>query len=371
MKFQVSREDLLGVLTPISKVSPKLSTLPILENLLLEVKDGHLVVTASDMEVMMRGRIEASGQDGSLCVNAKLLMNFVKLSDKSVGIVEFEVNEADVTQVKIGKSKCTISGLSPIDFPLMDVLKGGEKPVCVLPSVLFQTGMSRVLYATSTDDLRPAMMGVNMSIKKGTATLCGTNAHILSTYTLDAEGDGVDVTIPKKAAQILSDSSLSTSDEVRIYESGKNYCALLGGYMLYFRLVDAKYPNYVNVIPTENPITAKVNRDELLQALKRVGLFSDETTRRVSLSFLPLPTGNVLTIEAQDIDRGKNASEEVSCDIDGEQINIGFNSAFLLETLSSLEGDSVRFEMSSPTRGALLYGNTDVQLGLIMPVMLG
>lgn len=373
MKFTVNKDELLNALTPLSRVAPKVASMPILETLLIESKDGNLILSATDMEVMLRVKLRCSELEGDVkaCIDLKLIQEFVKLSHKNDITAHFELNEGFIMQIAIGDSKCTISGLDGSDFPMMDVLQGNEEAVVSIPSHLLQQGLSSVMYACGNDDLRPALMGVNLLTNGGSGKLASTNGHILSSYEIECRGEKVDFTIPRKACGILSDDKLTRLDEIDFFQSGRNYCALLGDFMLYFRVVDAKYPNYDSVIPRDNPIELRVDKELLVGAIKRVGLFSNQTTRQLVLNFQNLPIGAVVQVKASDIDYGKSATEGVDVEfIEGDSIEIGFNSKFLVETLSSIEGDRIRFFLSAPNRAALIYGATDVHLCLVMPVMI-
>jgi len=326
---------------------------------------------------MLRGRTEVrvkpdeSCHEVRVCTDLRLLQEFIKLSHKSCTEVEFDVNEAFVVRLTIGDASCQISGYDGSEFPLMRVLDGSESSILTFQTEPFQTGLSRVIYAVGNDDLRPALMGVNMKVKGDSAALAATNGHILSVYEAPCDGGDVDYIIPRKALQTLADPKMTTSEYIRIYESGNNLCAKLSDFMLYFRVVDAKYPNYEAVIPRDSSTVVKVDRALLLSALKRVGLFSNEMTKQVVLNFKNNANGSFVDVKTADVDRGKSASECIDVEYtSGEDIEIGFNAKLLIETLGAIESDVLRIEMSAPNRAALIYGATDIHLCLVMPVMI-
>ena len=369
MQITFEKDAFLRVMEAMGRVTPKVASMPILENVLFESKDGNVVVTSSDMEVMLRGRLQSKAEFEPFCMPHKLVTDFVKMSNKSFTTVEIDVNEQFIVQVKCGTAECTVAGCSGKEFPQMDTLKGTEKPVLELDAKGFVGGVSHIAWAVGNDDLRPVMMGVNLrKLDDENVKMCCTNAHVLSTYVVAGEGD-VDVTIPRKVIGVIGSGIVST-DRIKVYETGRNMAAMLGEYMLYFRLVDSKYPNYEAVIPKENNIVAKVNKDVFLSSVKRSGLFSNASTGTIALRFERNALGDIFVVSSEDLDFGKSAKETLDCEVEGGDIAIGVNSKFLTACLGAIEGDVVTIRMSEPNRALLIGGEDERHESLVMPVML-
>lgn len=369
MQITIEREAFLRVMEAMGRVTPKVASIPIIENVMFEAKDGNVVVTSSDMEVMLRGRLSCKAEFEPFCMPQKLVTDFVKMCDKSFTTVEIEVNEQFIVHIKCGTAECTVAGCSGKEFPQMDTLKGTEKPVLELDAKGFVDGVSHIAWAVGNDDLRPVMMGVNLrKLDDENVKLCCTNAHVLSTYVVSGEGD-VDVTIPRKVIGVIG-SGIVSADRIKVYETGRNMAAMLGEYMLYFRLVDQKYPSYENVIPKDNPIVAKVNKDVFLASAKRSSLFSGATTGLVALRFERNAMGDIFVISSEDLDYGKSAKETLDCVVEGGDITIGVNAKNLMACLGAIDGDVVVLRMSEPRRAIMIGGEDERHESLVMPVML-
>jgi DNA polymerase-3 subunit beta len=141
--------------------------------------------------------------------------------------------------------------------------------------------------------------------------------------------------------------------------------------ILVCRLIDGKYPNYEAVIPKENPNVLTIDRAQLLSSIKRVSLFSNKTTHQIKLKLV----GSELSLFAEDIDFSSEATERLTCNYDGDDLEIGFNSRFLMEMLNNLDSDEIKLSMSEPSRAGILTPSIPANehediLMLVMPVML-
>jgi DNA polymerase-3 subunit beta len=240
-------------------------------------------------------------------------------------------------------------------------------------SSLLHTAINSTLFASGNDDLRPVMSGVFFQFSDAALTFVATDAHKLVKYTrTDATSEvASEFIMPKKPLQLLKGILQGVSDEINIQYNETNAQFTFGESVLTCRLIDGKYPNYEAVIPKENPNQMQVDRVNFLNSVRRVSIFSNKTTHQIRLKI----AGAALQISAEDFDYSNSAEERLECDYQGDDMQIGFNSRFLIEMLNNMECNEVKLSMSLPNRAGLLtpldhtVEGEDVTL-LVMPVML-
>ena len=177
--------------------------------------------------------------------------------------------------------------------------------------------------------------------------------------------------MPKKPLNLLKGILAGSDDDVTIEYNDSNAKFSFENSVLICRLIDGKYPNYEAVIPKENPNHLTISRNQFLNSVRRVSIFSNKTTHQIRLKI----AGAELNISAEDIDYSNKAEERLTCDYQGDDMQIGFNSRFLSEMLSNLNADDIQLEMSMPNRAGILTPIDGLDLGetvtmLVMPVML-
>ena len=240
-----------------------------------------------------------------------------------------------------------------------------------IPASALAQGIAKTLFATSSDELRPAMMGVFFQLDFNKLTLVATDAHKLVRYAYKEMSSPVSSSfiVPKKALNLLKNFLPGTGGITLSFNKSHAFFTA-GSTRLVCRLIDARYPDYNAVIPIDNPNILTISRIDLLNSLRRIAIYANKTTNQVILNI----TGGSLTVSAQDLDFSNEATEQLACTYQGTPLNIGFNAKFLVEMLNVLESDEVHIEMSSPTRAGILLPvdelpNEDI-LMLVMPVML-
>ncbi len=370
MNFVVSSSTLLKHLQTISGVLTTSNTLPILDNFLFEIADGSLTVSASDLETTMRTTFDVEAQDaGKICIPAKLLLDVLKnLPDQPL---TFTI-DADNFGIEIGytNGKSKMVGYDGADFPKAPDLNETENTT--IAGEIIAEAINKTLFATGTDDLRPVMSGVFCEFSPESMTFVATDAHKLVRYTrTDSKASGSSSFIlPKKALNMLK-TNLKGAEDVKIEYNESNAIFTFNETTLTCRLIDGKYPNYEAVIPQENPNVLTVDRESLLSSIKRVSIFANKTTHQVQLKI----TGSELSISAEDLDFSNEANERLTCSYEGEDMEIGFNSRFILEMLNNISTEEIKIMMSQPNRAGLIVPavneNEDEDiLMLVMPVML-
>ncbi|MBN2699303.1 MAG: DNA polymerase III subunit beta [Bacteroidales bacterium] len=374
MKFVVSSMELLSHLQAINRVISTKNTLPILDNFLFSLEDGILEVTASDLESTLITNMKIENTDGSgmIAIPARILTDTLKeFSDIPLS---FEINTDTLgIIIQSENGKFTIVGQNGKEFPQLPVIKGDRKENLELDPELLLAGINKTLFATADDELRPVMNGIFMELSPDDITFVASDAHKLVRYKrTDAKAGAVSSFIlPKKPASLLKNILPKESNAVMLEFDEKNASFTLSNYRLICRLVEGNYPSYNSVIPKNNPYRMTIDRVSFHNSLKRVSVFSNQASNLVKLAL----TGNQINISAQDIDFSISANERLSCQYEGEDLEIGFKSTFLIEILANLPSSEVILEMSDPTRaGILLPGDTDNDqediLMLLMPMMI-
>jgi DNA polymerase-3 subunit beta len=370
MKFIVSSSALLKQLQAISGALSSNTVLPILENFLFEINSGVLTISATDLQTTMNTTLAVEAKEnGKIAVPSKILLDTLKtLADQPV---IFSINDENFgIEMSAGDGKYKLSGENGEDFPKIPKVENAAA-LTITASTLAEA-ISKTLFAVSTDELRPAMTGVYCQMSSENITFVATDAHKLVRYRRrDAHAEVTSSFIlPKKALNLLK-SSLPTEDvSVNIEYNATNAFFSFNNINLICRLIDEKYPDYEAVIPVNNPNKLTIDRSLFLSCLRRVSIYSNKTTHQVRLKI----TGSELQISAEDLDFANEAFERLSCQYEGEDMEIGFNARFLVEMLANLETEEVALEMSTPNRAGILFpvnadNNEDV-LMLVMPVML-
>ncbi len=374
MKFVVSSTELLSHLQSVSRVISSKNTLPILDNYLFSLEKNELEITASDLETTLITKIhlENASEKGRIAVPAKILNDSLKEFPEQP--LTFEINTDSMSVVISSENgQFTIVGQNADEFPQMAKLKDDEKTSLELDSELLFTGISKALFATADDELRPVMNGIYFEISEDNLSFVASDAHKLVRYKrMDGHGESSAAFIlPKKPASLLKNILPREDNVVKLEFDDKNASFTLSEYTLVCRLVEGNYPSYNSVIPTKNPNKLTIGRLELFNSLKRVSVFSNQASNLVKLQL----KGNQLTVSAQDIDFSISAYERLNCQYDGDDMEIGFKSTFMIEILSNLGTDDIVIELSDPTRAGLILPtpgeneNEDV-LMLLMPMMI-
>ncbi len=372
LKFIVSSSKILKHLQQISGVLNSSNSLPILDNFLFSIDKGTLVVSASDLESTMTTHIELveGKQSGKIAIPAKILLETLKTFQDHP--LTFVVDEKLFNiEIVSDNGKYKLTGFNGDEFPRLPVMEGSKK--IEVDSELMGTAISKTLFATGNDELRPVMSGVFCQFGKEGLTFVATDAHKLVRYRrtdVKSSNEGAFI-IPKKPLNLLKNIVSSEPGKLNIAFTENNAFFEFGNFTLTCRLIDGRYPNYEAVIPSDNPNQLTIERQRLLNSVRRVSIFSNKTTHQVRLKI----SGSELQISAEDLDFANEANERLGCDYSGEDMEIGFNARFLMDMLSNLDNDLVRLEMSAPNRAGILTPGDSTREGedilmLVMPVML-
>ncbi len=370
MKFIVSSSYLLKQLQVLGSVINSSNTLPILDNFLFELDNNLLKVSASDLETTMTATLEIdSKSQGSVAIPAKLLLDILKTFPEQP--LTFTVEDNSTVEISSNSGKYAIAYAAGEEFPKAVNLDDPSKTI--VPAEVLATAMNKTIFAAGNDDLRPVMSGVFFQFSPEGLIFVATDAHKLVKYArADVKASQVaDFIMPKKPLNILKGILGASDAEVAIEYNDSNATFSFENYVLTCRLIDGKYPNYEAVIPKENPNKLLINRVQFLNSVRRVAIFANKTTHQIRLKI----AGTELNISAEDIDYSNKADERLTCDYQGDDMQIGFNSRFLTEMLNNLSSDEIQLEMSMPNRAGILTPVDGLDEGetvtmLVMPVML-
>ncbi|MCK5028768.1 MAG: DNA polymerase III subunit beta [Bacteroidales bacterium] len=374
MKFVISSTELLSHLQAISRVISNKNTLPILDNFLFQLNDKELKITASDLETTLITTISLENvtDEGSIAIPARILTDTLKeFPDQPL---TFDINnETFAIVITTENGKYNVVGQNGEDFPQLPVIKDDQKTTIKLTADVLLTGITKTLFATADDELRPVMNGIYIELFPDNMTFVASDAHKLVRYRRnDVKADQESAFIlPKKPASLLKAILPKEENEVMLEFDDKNAFFTLSNYKLVSRLVEGNYPSYNSVIPTNNPNKLTIDRLELYNALKRVALFSNQASNLVKLEL----KGNQLNVSAQDIDFSISANERLNCQYEGDDMEIGFKSSFLIEILSNIASTDVLVELSDPSRAGILFpaekeNDDEDVLMLLMPMMI-
>ncbi len=374
MKFVISSIDLLNHLQAISRVISTKNTLPILDNFLFKLQDNELVITASDLESTLTTRmhLDNTSGEGLIAIPAKLINDTLKEFPEQP--LTFDISTDDYSVVITTENgKFSIVGQSGDDFPQYPVLKDDTKLTVRMVADVLLNGISKTIFATAEDELRPVMNGIYLDFSPENMTFVASDAHKLVRYKrfdIQTEAESSFI-LPKKPASLLRNILAREKNDVVIEFDDKNALFTLTDYKLVSRLVEGNYPNYSSVIPSNNPNKLIIDRLDIINSLRRVSVFSSQASNLVKLDL----ARNQITVSAQDIDFSISAYEKLQCQYDGEEMEIGFKSTFLIEILNNLASREVIMELSDPSRAGLLLpvekdSDDEDLLMLLMPMMI-
>lgn len=367
MKFSISSSELVKGLNSVIGAVPTKSTLNILETVLLEAEDQKLRLSATDLEISIVEQVHADVEhSGSVCLPAKRLLEILRQLPSIP--VYFDVDDRNNVKFKTDKGEYKLVGEDANDFPELPHMGEGkllEAPVSVIKECIKKTA-----FAVSTDDFRPAMMGVYVQVGENETKWVATDGHRLVKLTRSdlKTSEPYQFIVPEKALNLVA-KALS-GDSAKIIVTGEHAQFVSESTSIITRLINENYPNYEAVIPRDNEKKMMVEKQELLATVRRVAVFSSTNSRQIRLT---LHAGSV-EIQAEDIDMSSEAKEAVPCEYSGEPMMIGFNARYLADVLTNVDGEQLTFEFSSPNRAGVVRPVQAVEnqemLMLVMPVML-
>ena len=372
MNLTISSTNLLKALMDVSKAIPSKSPLPILENFLFVLKDGQLEITASDSELTLRTTIavENCEQEGSAAVPARHLTDLLKeLPDQPLGI-------KTVSDTSLECSWANGNSVLPFfpadDYP--EIKSCGEDALKVtFPATSLVEGIQSTIYATADDEIRPAMNGIFFDIDPASTTLVASDSHKLICYTTkDVQAaEKASFILHKKPAGVLRSIIGKEVENVEVAFDSATAQFVFGNTTMVCRLVVGKYPKYRDVIPLNNSNILQIDRQLLLNTVKRVAVCANKASSHIKFT---LKEGQ-LEVTAQDLGFALAAYEKVNCNYAGDELAIGFKSTFLTEILSNMGCNGLVIKFADARRAALILpaeeeAESEKVCGILMPIMI-
>ena len=372
MKFVVSSTSLSSHLQVISRVIASKNTIPVLDCFLFELQGNSLKITAADSETRMFTFVEVNEVEGEgvFAIPSKNLLESLKeLPDQPI---TFDIDDTTLEMyIYYENGKYNFIGQNGDEYPQPKPLKDDSNKIEISGENLL-SGITRTLFATAEDELRPVMNGILFDISENDITFVASDGHKLVRFkNSSAKGNAKSAFIlPKKPANLLKTVLPKETGLVTIGFDENNAYITMENITIISRLIEGRYPNYNGVIPKDNPFYITVDRLLLVNALKRVVVFSNQGSTLIKLQF----SQNSIFVSAQDIDFSTSAEETVACVYDGEEISIGFKGTYLIEILSNIPSTEVVLQLADPSRAGLMLpaeneADEDL-LMLLMPMML-
>jgi DNA polymerase-3 subunit beta len=374
MKFIVSRDVLFRNLNAISGVLASNNSMAILDNFLFVVEGDKLTLTASDLETTIKAVVDLSNVEGegNVVVPSKILLETLKLLPETPVVFVFDL-ENNILKFTAANGEYDSPCFSGSEFPRIQPIEDPKS--FEIDAQTLQRAVSKTLFATGNDEIRSNMMGVLCELSQEYITFVATDAHKLVRFRSQKikTEDFTSFILPKKPLTQLKNILLSTTDKVQVNYSAETHHIqfTFDNIEIFSRLKEGKFPNYEAVIPTENPNKLIIQRDDFLKSIRRVGIYSSQSTYQVRISL----NEETITIKGEDVDYSNRAEEVISGNYTGEPMDIGFNSKFLREMLENIDSQEIILEMSLPNRASLIlpteqFNVEEDLLMLIMPVML-
>jgi len=369
MRISTSSEELLKVLQTLSKGTPARSTLPILSCVLFEVDNSGVSLRTTDLEIAIHCKLEASiEKPGAAAIPLQTLMDITgELSETRIVL---NVDDNQKIELITDSGVYDLMGKSVEEFPALpevDNRKASGIEAKILKEIIQTTA-----FAISKDELKPALTGVLFRFETNRLTVVATDGHRLVRYIRnDFEGKEFlgDVIIPKKFLNLMN-SILIGSDSVQVWMGDNNLTANVSGHSIFTRTIDERFPDFESVIPADNDKEVTVERKALLSAVKRVSIFSNRSTQQIALDVSKEKT----IVRTEDPEKASKAKEEISSKLNGDDITVGYNAAYLKEVLMHIKSQNIVFHLKTAISAGLIYPDTQEPGGeitmLLMPIRL-
>ena len=370
MKFIVNSTALLRELQKLNGVISSNNTLPILDNFLFDINSNNMTIIASDLETTMMSTISVEADvDGKITIPARILIDTLKTFSNQplTFIVNTETFGIEMSS-EMGNYK--LAGQNANEFPKTPKLNGSS--ITTIKGDILANAINKTLFASGNDELRPVMSGMFCELSTEQITFVATDAHKLVKHTRTdiSSNKTASFILPKKPLTILK-NNISDDADIKLEFNDTNALFTFNNITIICRLIDGKYPNYEAVIPKENPNKLTIETASLLSSIKRVSIYANKTTHQIRLKI----AGSELQITSEDLDFANKAEERLSCQYEGTDMEIGFNSKFVIDMLNNIGAEQISLEMSAPNRAGIILPLDGLEEGentlmLVMPVML-
>jgi DNA polymerase III subunit beta len=378
MELLIERVSLLNSLSMVQGIVERRNTVPILGHVLLEPQEDRLVLSATDLEVGITTQITAkTSQPGSFTLSARKLFEIVRETEGEK--VTIKTLDNDWFELRCGRAKFKMMGLDPRSFPAMPSPNGKNdselhntvKSELKLPSAQMAAMIDKTIFAVSPDEARYNLSGVYIvAPEDGAVRMVATDGHRLSIIDREAAGFSMEngVIIPRKGlAELRKLLDQTNESEAQLIVDGQLAWLRRENTELSMRLVEGEFPDYKGVIPSQSRYEIHVGRDALLNAMRRVAIFSNERYHGVKLAF----ANDTLTVSSTSPDLGE-ASETLDIVFNGEEFSIGFNTLYIQQVLNVIPGDGEAIlHLSDEVTAGIITTSTDSKYQyVVMPMRL-
>ncbi len=373
MRFTVSSSALSSKLNMLAKVIGSKNSLPILDCFLFQVANGEMSITASDSDNVIKSTLALTDHDGEgeFCVPNRVILDALKeLPEQPLHFDVDAAGEAVAIKIVYQNGLYNFTGQSAEEYPRTQSMNDACTTVS-LPTEMLINNISRSLFATANDELRPVMNGIYFDLTADALAIVASDGHKLvrsKNFTIKSESPSA-FNLPKKPASLLKNILSKDGDDAIIKFDDRSAEIQFTDGVMRCRLIDGRYPNYNSVIPN-NPNEVTVDRRGLQSALRRVLPFASESSQLIRFH---IESGR-FEVSSEDIDFSTSAKEQLSCEYNGSPMSIGFKGSSLMEILSNLTSDNIIIQLADPSRAGIIVPaeqpeNEDI-LMLIMPMLL-
>ena len=373
MRFTVSSSALSSKLNMLAKVIGSKNSLPILDCFLFQVANGEMSITASDSDNVIKSTLALTDHDGEgeFCVPNHVILDALKeLPEQPLHFDVDAAGEAIAIKIVYQNGLYNFTGQSAEEYPRTQSMNDACTTVS-LPTEMLINNISRSLFATASDELRPVMNGIYFDLTADALAIVASDGHKLvrsKNFTIKSESPSA-FNLPKKPASLLKNILSKDGDDAIIRFDDRSAEIQFTDGVMRCRLIDGRYPNYNSVIPN-NPNEVTVDRRGLQSALRRVLPFASESSQLIRFH---IESGR-FEVSSEDIDFSTSAKEQLSCEYNGSPISIGFKGSSLMEILGNLTSDNIIIQLADPSRAGIIVPaeqpeNEDI-LMLIMPMLL-
>ncbi len=349
MKFKIVRSDFFKTLSHLQGIVDKKNSLPILSNILIEAKVDKLTLSSTDMDISIIETIDCNVlEDGSTTINSQILYDIVrKINDNSE--IEIISNDGKLLTLRADGSRFSLACLPKEDFPIIDKDDSGNT-IKINSKLIFKL-IDKTKFAISNEETRYFLNGLYFNItknqNKSIVTLVGTDGHRLAKFSHNIE-DNIDqvsgVIIPKKTIYELCKLLSEIDNDVFISISSNKVIFTIGNIIFISKLIDGSFPDYKRVIPKDNSNILKINREILLSAVDRVSTIANEKSPVIKFKLLQ----NVLNLNTIN-NESSTASEDLKINYNGDEIEIGFNSKYIMDIVNNLEDEEITINLKDNT----------------------
>ena len=369
MKFKISRTNFFKTLSHLQGIVDKKNSLPILSNILIEAKKNMLTLSSTDMDISIIEKVDCNVlEDGATTINSQILYDIVRKIDESSEI-EIISNNGKLLTLRASDSRFSLACLPKEDYPIIDQDNLGAR-ISINSKILLKL-IDKTKFAISNEETRYFLNGLYFNINRendiNVVTLVGTDGHRLAKFSHNLESDIDEISgviIPKKTIYELSKLLSEIDDNVEILISSNKVIFFIGNIIFTSKLIDGSFPDYKRVIPQNNSNILKINREILLSAVDRVSTIANEKSPVIKFKLFK----NILNLNTVN-NESSTASEDLNINYEGNEIEIGFNSKYIMDIVNNLEDDEISINLKDNTSPIIALENSNANLVYVLMPM--